>query len=87
MAPKSDRSIAVVAPGRVKPMKEATVQMPRFKSESEEANWWASPAGRAYVKLKSAESQRKGAAPAGSRLVAELNEKKERSDCDPPPGT
>lgn len=50
--------------------------MSRSSSESEESDWWARPAGRAYVKRKSAESRRKGAAAAGSRLVAELNEKR-----------
>jgi predicted DNA binding CopG/RHH family protein len=47
--------------------------MPRFKSESEEADWWASPVGRAYVKQKSADLQSKGAKPTGSKLVATLN--------------
>lgn len=49
--------------------------MPKFKSESEEADWWASPAGRAFVKQKSAESQRKKTKAAGSSLVAKLNRK------------
>ena len=57
-------------------MKEATLQMPQFRSESEEADWWAGPAGRAYVKRKSAESRRKGIVPAGSRLISDLNGKK-----------
>lgn len=57
-------------------MRERTPQMPQFKSESEEADWWASPAGRSYVKQKSAESRRKGTVAVGSRLVAELNAKK-----------
>lgn len=60
---------------RVKPMSKKTLQMPRFKSESEEADWWASPAGRAYVKQKSAEVQSKGAQARGSSLVAKLNKK------------
>jgi len=51
-------------------------EMPRFKNESEEADWWASPAGRAYVKRKSAEARSKGAAVTGSRLVRELGNKK-----------
>jgi len=57
-------------------MSAKMAQMPRFKSESEEADWWASPAGRAYVKRKSVEGRSKGAPVSGSRLVAELNEKK-----------
>ena len=54
--------------------------MPSFRSEDEEADWWASRAGRAYVKQKSTASQSKPAAkatrPAGSRLVARLNKKR-----------
>jgi predicted DNA binding CopG/RHH family protein len=52
-----------------------SLEMPKFKSESEEADWWASPAGRAFVKQKSAESQRKKTKAAGSSLVAKLNRK------------
>ncbi len=52
------------------------MQMPKFKSESAEADWWASPAGRAHVKRKSTEAQSKGAKASGSSLVAELNEKR-----------
>lgn len=61
-------------------MNKQSAQMPKFRSESEEADWWASPVGRAYVKQKSAEAHSKLAAkrprPAGSRLVAVLNKKK-----------
>ena len=49
--------------------------MPKFKNESEEADWWASPAGRNYVKRKSAEAQSKGIGVTGSSLVAKLNRK------------
>jgi predicted DNA binding CopG/RHH family protein len=56
-------------------MSKKMPEMPKFKSESEEADWWASPAGRGYVKQKSAEVQRKKAKAAGSRLVAKLNKK------------
>jgi hypothetical protein len=55
---------------------DKTLQMPRFKNQGDEADWWASPVGRAYVKRKSAESRRKGPAAAGSRLITELNERK-----------
>jgi hypothetical protein len=58
-------------------MGKKSVQMPKFKSESEEADWWASPAGRAYVKQKSAEAQSKGTRAGGSSLVRRLS--KERS--------
>ncbi len=46
--------------------------MPKLKSESEEADWWASPAGRDYVKQKSAEAQLKGIKARESRLVAKM---------------
>lgn len=50
--------------------------MPRFKNEGEEADWWASAKGRAYVKRKSGEARAKGAPPRGSALIRELNAKK-----------
>jgi predicted DNA binding CopG/RHH family protein len=56
-------------------MRKKTLQMPRFKSESEEADWWASPVGRAYVKQRSAEAQSQGAKASGSSLIAELSNK------------
>ena len=56
-------------------MNKKTPQMPRFKTGSEEADWWASKAGRAYVKQKSAEAQSKRTTTGGSKLVAMLNKK------------
>ncbi len=56
-------------------MSRTVLEIPKFKSESEEADWWASPAGRAYVKGRSAERQRKGTKAAGSNLVAKLSGK------------
>ena len=56
-------------------MKKKSLKMPKFRTGSEEADWWASPAGRAYVKQKSAESQSKQNKAAGSSLVATLNKK------------
>ena len=56
--------------------KKKTVRMPKFKSESEEADWWSSPAGRAYVKQKSAKARSQGTRNAGSRAVAMLNQKR-----------
>ena len=53
-------------------MSKRTLEMPKFKSESEVADWWASLAGRAYVKQKSAEAQLKRTKAAGSSLVAKL---------------
>jgi hypothetical protein len=54
-------------------MSKKMPEMPKFKSESEEADWWASPAGRALVKRKSADGKRNKAKAAGSSLVAKLN--------------
>jgi hypothetical protein len=56
-------------------MNKRTLETPRFKNESEEADWWASKAGRNYVKRKSAEAQSKGTGVTGSSLVAKLNRK------------
>ena len=55
--------------------RKKTLQMPAFKNESAEADWWASPAGRAYVKQKSAEARAEGAKTGGSSLIAKLNRK------------
>ena len=51
------------------------IEMPKFKNESEEADWWASRAGRAFVERKAAEAHRKGQVIKGSDLVARLNRK------------
>jgi predicted DNA binding CopG/RHH family protein len=56
-------------------MTKKVLRMPRFKNQGEEADWWASPVGRAYVKQKSAEAQSKGTKAKGSSLVAMLNKK------------
>ena len=56
-------------------MTEQTPKMPRFRSESQEADWWASPAGRDYIERKSTEARAKGVAVRGSSLVARLNKK------------
>jgi predicted DNA binding CopG/RHH family protein len=56
-------------------MNKKTQEMPKFKNESEEANWWASRAGRAYVKQKSAEAKSRSIETKGSNLVRKLNEK------------
>jgi predicted DNA binding CopG/RHH family protein len=57
-------------------MRKKTLQIPAFKNESEEANWWSSAAGRAYVKQKSAAALSHGDKAHGSTLVAKLNKKK-----------
>ena len=55
-------------------MRKKSIVMPRFANESQEADWWASRAGREFVKQKSAAGTRKkGPAPKGSRLVGQLN--------------
>ena len=56
-------------------MNKKLVQMPKFRSESAEADWWASPAGRAFLKQKSAEARSKRTKTGGSSLVARLNKK------------
>ena len=56
-------------------MNKKPTQMPKFRSESEEADWWASPAGRSYVNQKSAEGKAKGSKVGGSSLVARMNKK------------
>ena len=57
-------------------MKTKPVAMPKFKSENEEADWWAGRTGRDYVKQKSAEARSKGTTVVGSSLVAKLNRKR-----------
>jgi predicted DNA binding CopG/RHH family protein len=47
----------------------------KFKSESEEADWWASRAGRMLVKQKSAEARAEGKKVRGSSLIARMNQK------------
>lgn len=56
-------------------MRRKTIGMPRFETESQEADWWASRAGREYVKQKSAEARSRGTKVTGSSLVAKLNRK------------
>jgi hypothetical protein len=57
-------------------MSKKDLQMPKFKSESAEADWWASPVGRSYVKRKSAEARSRGTTARGSSLVTKLNERR-----------
>jgi len=57
-------------------MNGKTPMMPKFKSESEEADWWASRAGRGYVKQKSASASSGGTKARGSSLVAKMNRKR-----------
>lgn len=41
-------------------MKASAHEIPVFMNENEEADWWASRAGRDYLKQKSAEARSKG---------------------------
>ncbi len=56
-------------------MPRKPVQMPKFKNESDEADWWASPSGRTFAEQKSRENQEKGTKLAGSSVIARLNKK------------
>ena len=56
-------------------MNEKSLEMPKFHGESDEADWWASRAGREYVKRKSAAAKAAGIKVGGSALVAKLNQK------------
>ena len=57
------------------PMKKKSPKIPKFKNESEEADWWASPAGRAHAKRNSASARAKGIKARGSSLVSKLKTK------------
>jgi predicted DNA binding CopG/RHH family protein len=48
------------------------LEIPRFKNESEEADWWASRAGRDFVERKAADAHAKGIKFKGSKLVERL---------------
>jgi hypothetical protein len=55
-------------------MKKKPIVMPKFVSEAQEADWWASHEGREFVKQQAAGTgKKKGGAPRGSRLVGQLN--------------
>src|SRR5437879_1603588 len=69
------------------PMSKKRLQMPKFRSESEEADWWASPTGRAYVKQRSAEARSKGTKATGSGLVTKLSNKRSTQIAIRLPGT
>src|ERR1035438_2426918 len=73
------RSICVAYTLKAMPTQKRIPAMPRFKNESAEADWWASPAGREYVRRKSADAKAQGLVMKGSRLVAALNKNKKSS--------
>ena len=52
-----------------------TTQIPKFKTESEEADWWSSRVGQDYVKLRSADTKSKATKPAGSSMVVAIVKK------------
>jgi hypothetical protein len=54
-------------------MKKKPIVMPKFVSEAQEADWWASREGREFLRQKSAGTGRKGRTTRGSRLVDQLN--------------
>ena len=54
-------------------MKAKQTTIPVFKTKSEEADWWAGPAGRAFIKKTSAASVADQKRPNGSSLVSSLN--------------
>jgi hypothetical protein len=55
-------------------MKKKAIVMPKFVNEAQEADWWASPEGRQFLKQKAAGTGKKeGGASKGSRLVGQLN--------------
>jgi hypothetical protein len=56
-------------------MARTTMEIPKFKIESDEAEWWASAAGRSYVKRMSRSLRAKGVKAAGSPLAAQLSRK------------
>ena len=56
-------------------MKTKTKSMPTFKTEDDEADWWASVEGRDFLKQKSAELRTMGKTGKGSPIVAGLNKR------------
>ena len=54
-------------------MKKQSIDIPKFVSDEEEADWWASREGREFVKRKSVGPPKKESVPKGSRLVGQLN--------------
>jgi hypothetical protein len=57
-----------------RPPKMKNQEFSTFENESDEADWWASQEGRAYVTRKAAEARAQGRIVRGSSLVRKLNE-------------
>src|ERR1041385_2478235 len=53
-------------------MKKKAIEIPKFATQAEEADWWASREGRAFLKNAAANPPKRGTAN-GSRLVGKLN--------------
>ena len=51
------------------------IELPKFVSEDEEADWWAIRAGREYLKLKSVQQLSEGTRPKGSKMIEQLKDK------------
>ena len=54
-------------------MTKKPLSIPRFANEAEEADWWASRQGRAFLKQNAAKPVGGAVAPKGSPLVRKLN--------------
>jgi hypothetical protein len=52
------------------------IEIPKFRNESQEADWWASPEGRKFAIQRSEEARRNGTKIPGSPLIAALNQRK-----------
>jgi hypothetical protein len=57
--------------------------MPKFKNESQEADWWASREGRDFVKRRSVETRSTGTRVKGSSLIAGIDKEEQRSNLPP----
>ena len=66
-------------------MDKKHVAILKFQTESDEADWWASRAGRETVKRKSGEARAAGIKFSGSALVANLKRKKSAQISPQPP--
>jgi predicted DNA binding CopG/RHH family protein len=57
-------------------MTRKTPEIPKFKNESKEADWWAGRAGRAFVEQRFADHQAAGTELRRSSLIAKMNQKR-----------
>jgi len=53
-------------------MKKKAMKVPKFATEAQEADWWASRDGRAFLKQAAAKPEKTGTSK-GSQLVGKLN--------------